>query len=92
MRESIARVQHDGIWCSWMRYLFTQGVKNPDGSFTIPKDKVDRWTRQVNTSYDDLPDHERESDRDQADKVLDAVRTTFELSPWPVGKKEGGGR
>ena len=69
-RERIAAVQHE-IWSHWMRYLFSVcGELNDDGSATIPAYNVERWHRQMATGYADLTDKERESDRNQADKVL----------------------
>ena len=34
---------------------------NKDGSYTIPKEYVDKWTRQINTSYDELSEQEKDS-------------------------------
>ena len=69
LREAIAAVQHD-IWAHWMEYQFSKCIQNDDGSLTIPAASVLRWVRQVNLSYAELPENERESDRHQADKVL----------------------
>ena len=69
LRERIASVQH-AIWSHWMKYLFTCGTYNLDGSWTMPKEKVDRWTKQMNTTYQELSEAEKESDRHQADKVI----------------------
>lgn len=68
-REAIAAVQHE-IWAHWMRYLFSVSPKNADGSVNIPVDKVYRWKRQMRMPYALLTDAERDSDREQADKVL----------------------
>lgn len=68
-REQLADVQH-AIWAHWMAYMFSCGSHNPDGTWTMPADKVERWIRQMNTPYSTLTDKERESDRHQADKVL----------------------
>lgn len=68
-REKIAAVQHE-IWSHWMKYLFSVSVKNEDGSYIIPAAKVERWQRQMATPYEALTDREKESDQDQADKVL----------------------
>lgn len=68
-REQLADVQH-GIWAHWMNYLFSCCQYNEDGTAVIPADKVERWMRQQGTSYADLTDKERESDRHQADKVI----------------------
>ena len=71
-REALAATQH-AIWAHWMIYLFGVSRLNPDGSVTIPADKAERWIRQMNTHYLDLPESERESDRRQADKVIDRL-------------------
>lgn len=53
-----------------MKHLFEVSVQNEDGSVTIPASKVNRWKRQMNTNYDDLPDSEKLSDIEQAFKVI----------------------
>lgn len=68
--EAVADAQHE-IWSHWMKYLFTCG-HNVDGNFIIPKDKVERWKRQMNTPYNELTEKEKDSDRDQAKKVFEA--------------------
>ena len=55
-----------------MEYMFSQcdfGLpivlsSIEDGSCIIPKDKVERWTKQMNTDYKDLSESEKQSDRD----------------------------
>jgi hypothetical protein len=53
-----------------MRYLFSVCQKNPDGSLTIPGMLVERWTRQTRTPYSQLSEKEKDSDREQADKII----------------------
>jgi len=55
-----------------MKYLFTKGVQNEDGTFTMDKNSVERWRRQMSTSYSDLPDDEQKSDRKEAIGMLSA--------------------
>jgi hypothetical protein len=69
LRERLAFVQHQ-IWAHWMNYLFSVSVQNPDGSITIPFEKVERWKRQASVAYDSLSNEEKESDKEQADKIL----------------------
>ena len=75
MREELAALMHE-IWGHWMKYLFSQcwhnfgGTGEKDGSVTIPVQSVERWMRQMRTPYDELSEKEKDSDREQADKVL----------------------
>ena len=70
--ECLASVQHE-IWAHWMSYLFSVCEVNDDGSVTIPADKVWRWSRQVSTDYNGLSESEKDSDREQAAKVISAL-------------------
>ena len=69
LREELAAIQHE-IWSHWMKYLFSVCIDLPGDDMVIPKDFVSRWDRQVATPYCELSEAERESDREQADKVL----------------------
>jgi len=40
---------------------------------TIPMWAVERWQRQMNTPYAELPEEEKNSDREEADKVLQLI-------------------
>lgn len=64
-----AKAAHD-IWAAWMRWQFKCGKMNQDGSFTIPRDKVDRWQRQMNTEFEDLSAEEKKSDYQVADEFM----------------------
>jgi hypothetical protein len=68
-REQLADYAHDA-WSGWMEYLFEKSKENSDGSVTIPTELVKRWKRQLNTSYKDLSEKEKNSDRDEADKMI----------------------
>ncbi len=69
LRERLADLCHSQ-WSNWMKYLFTKGEFNDDGSFTIDFENVLRWLRQSETLYKDLSNTEQESDRKEADKFL----------------------
>jgi len=73
IREQLAALAHDDIWSTWMRWQFSCCTPNPDGSLTIPAEKVERWQRQMDTPYHALPEHEKHSDREQADKILSVL-------------------
>lgn len=69
--ETIAGVQHQ-IWADWMMYLFSVCIPDDDGSLTIPCETVNRWLRQINTPYRNLSEKEKDSDREQVDKIIRA--------------------
>lgn len=72
LTEELADLAHRQ-WARWMEYLFEKSTLNEDGTVTIPKWAVDRWKRQVNTEYKDLPEEEKESDRNEARRVIGVV-------------------
>ena len=69
LREALAEVSHE-IWAHWMRYLFSKCHKLENGDQAIPYGSVVRWTLQAETPYADLTEREKDSDREQADKIL----------------------
>lgn len=68
-REALASTQHN-IWTHWMAYLFACCEPTDNMEMIIPRDKVERWSRQMNTLYYELSESEKKSDRDQADKII----------------------
>jgi hypothetical protein len=71
-REKLAEYAHEA-WSGWMRYMFEKSFVTGEG-LVIPQEYVNRWTRQMNTPYADLPESEKASDRDEADRMLAIVR------------------
>lgn len=73
LRERLADLCHEQ-WSGWMRYLFSKGTFNKDGTWTMPAWAVERWQRQMNTPYSSLPElQERDSDRAEADRFLQLI-------------------
>ena len=73
LREPLAELEHDQ-WARWMRHLFGKSALNADGSATIPAASVERWMRQMNAAYEQLSEAEKESDRAEADRVLQLLQ------------------
>ncbi len=73
--SNLANVQHE-IWAHWMRYLFKVSKTQEDGSVVIPSDKAQRWRRQMETSYANLSDTEKQSDIEQAMKVITVINSS----------------
>lgn len=67
--EKLCDYEHDR-WPRWQNHLFSKCKINSDGSLTIPKEFVDRWTRQINTKYNDLSEEEKTFDRKEAIRIL----------------------
>lgn len=75
MREKLAALAHKR-WSGWMRHLFNQCDFNEDGTVTIPAALVLRWLEQMSTEYSNLPESEKESDRREADEIMDILEET----------------
>jgi hypothetical protein len=83
VRELLAEYAHV-TWSGWMRYMFSKGMFRPvmtdeDNPIEVeqwimPSWAVARWQRQMNTPYADLPETEKQSDREEADKILAIVQ------------------
>ena len=81
--EELADYAHKA-WSGWMEYLFDKckheldeypygGAMWETGNVVIPKEFVDRWKRQSITDYKDLSEAEKESDRQEARKMLEII-------------------
>jgi len=70
--ENLADYAHDS-WSGWMRYLFSKSKDQEDGTVVIPRELVERWSRQVVTRYAGLPESEKKSDRAEAAKMLEVI-------------------
>lgn len=70
-RERLADYAH-AAWAGWMKYMFQKSEHNlVEGTVTIPAPLVNRWMRQMNTPYAELPESEKESDRLEADRMIE---------------------
>jgi hypothetical protein len=72
LREILAELAHKQ-WSGWMTHMFKKGVFNDDGTWTMPAWAVARWRRQEETEYKDLTEDEKDSDRKEADRVLEII-------------------
>lgn len=90
IRERFAALAHEQ-WAGWMQFLFEKTTPNNDGSVNLPQWAVERWTRQMNTPYDNLPEEEKDSDRIEAEKVMATIRYCASeqgAEPDPKGRGE----
>jgi hypothetical protein len=71
--ETLASVEHER-WSHWQRYLHSKCVPIGDGGdLLIPSDLVKRWEEQFGTSYSNLSENAKESDREQVRKYLPII-------------------
>lgn len=73
MIEAFADLAH-AQWQGWMKYMLSKGTLNPDGTWTMPADLFQRWTRQMETPYSELPEEEKLSDREEAVKMISVAK------------------
>ncbi len=78
VEEKLAEYAHDA-WAGWMQYLFSKGeFRQIDGHvgtvWIMPAWAVDRWQRQMNTSYAELSEDEKRDDRVEAGRMLSIVK------------------
>lgn len=70
--DRLADAEH-GRWAHWQRYVHDQCERRQDGSLVIPAHLVDRWENQIATSYADLSEAEKESDKEQVRRYLPII-------------------
>lgn len=70
--DDLASLEHER-WSHWQRYLHSQCEIGEDGSLTIPARLVARWTEQMSTPYEELPEEQKESDREQVRRYLPVI-------------------
>lgn len=73
-KERLAAYAHEA-WSGWMAYLFSR-CAGADGGVLIPQSLVDRWKRQSETPYAELPEGEKASDRKEAAVMLAIISQT----------------
>jgi hypothetical protein len=89
--EKGANLEHDR-WARWQKHMFSKGtivkVGLHEGDLIIPAEFVDRWFRQIDTTYADLSEPEKESDRKETRNYLPLIKD-IESSADQRGREEG---
>lgn len=70
--DQLAAIEHRR-WAHWQRYVHEQCERRADWSLVIPAALVERWETQIEMSYTDLTEQEKDSDREQVRKYLPTV-------------------
>ena len=71
--EKLASIEHER-WAGWQAYLHSKCIKNDDGSLTIPAGYVFHLERLIKTSYENLTEKEKESDRKEVKKYWSFIK------------------
>lgn len=77
--DQLAEIEHRR-WAHWQRYVHSNSLRQPDGSLLVPAPLVKRWETQIATSYADLEEAEKESDREQVRKYLPTIAAALQAS------------
>jgi len=64
LREALAEIEHDR-WARWEKYR----------ARALSLDNLQMWNRKAETPYAELGEAEKESDRKEADRTLEILRT-----------------
>jgi len=67
--DKVAEFAHHS-WAGWMKYLFSKSITLPFGFVLIPRWAVKRWKRQMTSRFDELPQNERVSDYEEAERYI----------------------
>lgn len=78
LRHELSDYAHEA-WSGWMQHLFDVCEKNENGTVTIPKSRVERWMRQIQTPYENLSQEEQNSDNVEADRIIEILQKHYTL-------------
>lgn len=78
--EMLSAIEHKR-WANWQRYVHSKCTRNADGSLTIPKESVDWWENEINTTYENLNERQKESDREEVRPVLRLIDQYLRVKP-----------
>ena len=76
--EQMADLAHY-MWANWMRYMFTCGTFNDDGTWTMNAAEASRWQHQMNTPYSKLTPEEQVSDGNIAAEWINQYRVVYKV-------------
>jgi len=72
LTEALAEYAHD-VWSRIKLSTFEKGSEHSTGGLLIPREVVSKWRKQIDSSYYLLSEDEKESDREEAKKILNIL-------------------
>jgi hypothetical protein len=70
--ERLAAIEHERC-AHWQRHVDRQSIPQADGSLLLAAEAVARWDKEISTSYADLSEEQKETDRDQGRRYLPPI-------------------
>jgi len=73
-REKLADIEHQrwSDWQKWCHKILRENCPSPELEKVL-----ERWDKQIATSYKDLSEAEKDSDREQVDRYLPLIEKTL---------------
>jgi hypothetical protein len=70
--DQLAAIEHER-WAHWQRYVHDHCERLDDGSLVIPATLAARWAAQIEMTYAELTEQEKDSDREQVRRYIPVV-------------------
>lgn len=84
--EEFASIIHD-VWSKWQEYLHSK-CEIQENKVSFPKLLFERWERQISTSYNLLPENEKQSDRNVFEEYYkDFIHSKLQEA-YELGKRD----
>jgi len=94
--EKLADIEHQR-WADWQKYMHSKMLPSAKGGiYEIGEDFITRWEKQIKTSYKDLTEKEKDSDREQVMRYFPIIQSLLKekdgeyiklLEDWIQDKK-----
>ena len=72
LRDRLADIEHER-WSHWQKYMHGKCEAKQNGDLVIPAEFVAQWSKQSETSFQQLTEAEKNSDRDQVERYLPLI-------------------
>lgn len=71
--EALAEKEH-ASWARWQTYLHSLCERRGDGALVIPASRVNFWSWEAASAYEQLPDSLKQYDRDEVAYILPIIQ------------------
>lgn len=72
LKEKLASIEHER-WSDWQKWCHEVLRESMPDHWTELNNVLERWDKQIATSYKDLSEREKQSDRDQVDRYWSLI-------------------